>query len=247
MEVLKLVNNYTTFFSDHVNNIEQKEIEIEQEYPVGTELYFYSVTDPKNRYLKLPWSSDDFWIETHPLCKDIYVTEENYQKSIDFFTEHKCLMQPKEFHKKIIIKKQNPRIVDTFINEQNGHFESLLNLIKTNANVVVSKDIIKPLSKTLEMNGRSDAVCDIEGVKTIKIYISSLSYNHFAGIEFISIDPKHFTIENPLQLQCCAFNRVVFELDDNVNQISYNYLYYDCDVRRNIIKNTDYIGYLKTL
>lgn len=54
-------------------------------YNPGTEYYKFEVTDLKSRYFEIPWNSTCEWVETYPLCIDIFALETELEDRLSFF------------------------------------------------------------------------------------------------------------------------------------------------------------------
>ena len=76
-------------------------IDYPQEYPDGTTLHRFTVYDKQNRYLPVPWNRENRWIETFPICIDVYATDDNLAERLSYFKDKKCIYQ-----KRIRDKKQ---------------------------------------------------------------------------------------------------------------------------------------------
>ena len=208
-----------------------------QTYTTGTILYCYTVTDPDNRYLRLPWedSNQNLWVETSPICKDIVVTKDNYHTSVAFFKDKKCKVW-NNLTKKIV---NDPiPIINTKIVSKYKLSDFVSKLITTNADMVGVKNCIKVYGSTYNDVRKTDAICNITGVQTIRVY------GNIKGCEYLTLDPKLFNLDNRFEVsECHQLNRIEFVLEPNVTEISYDAIFYSSKLRYKI-NRAEYINFL---
>jgi hypothetical protein len=160
----------------------------------------FTVTDFKNRYAPIPWE-DKYpdhmrgWIETDPLCTDIYATDETVQERLDYFTskdgfmvgEVKTWIQQRPDCKidqtppSLVLQEALKRLIteqhDTIIIPCSGVLEDLKDR--------KDPDSVAPCAMSIDFTRAADIVYDFENVE--KVWIYSQPY-----------DPALFTFSNPI-------------------------------------------------
>ena len=175
-------------------NVEQEYENVKHEpiyfFPVGTQYFEFTVYDDNNRYLELPWCIDNFWIETLPLCKDVFAcTEDDLNYKIQYCKENNLRIS--EISTKIMSERK-PYLEYVPKNEQRVNF--FLLLTENSSDLVTFPVKICNLEEEYVVPKLFDGVYNIASSNGIK-YISV--YNHPNGKPTIH-NPSEFTIDNPL-------------------------------------------------
>jgi hypothetical protein len=158
------------------------------------------VTDDENRYAPIPWE-DEYpehmrgWIETNPLCTDIYATDKTIQERLDYFTsrqgffvgEVQSWIQTKP---KCKITQSPPNVVlmDALADLCGVDCDSVVipcSAVLKNLKDSLDPDSVTPCTLSIDFTRAADVVYDFENVT--RVWIHGQPY-----------DPSKFTFSNPI-------------------------------------------------
>lgn len=201
-------------------------------WPVGTTLSKITAHDPNNQYHQLPWDTDPtFWIETLPLCIDVYATNEedieykmtyllsigcnNVHISSTFTIKH----QPIITHTKCM---ENRRLLSPFHEGFNTLSYQVIYHIKSLENQYDIGSIIPATSYELEHH--FDAMYGFSGISRLIKYDYKLK-------DWIVYNPNDFSLENPLLI--LTWDRIVVEISNDGTFNAFG-IFYDSDTRHTL-------------
>ena len=224
----------TFIFPEEDRNIYETEFyKIESRYPVGTRLHKLFISDPKDRYLQLPWQTEEtMWIQIMPLALTEYSTDADLDMKIKFFEDNGCSVSTEiSFYVKEPVTKSQLKKM----NKKENEFPELLKFVE-GYDISICPAIFKFKSfineeivpaKTYEIPRNADAIYDFKGVKKILIidnFNNKIAYHN----------PSDFTLENPFILSNMPFYYIELEIDNEEGICEMNEIYYISNIRREL-------------